>query len=1043
MNRFTLLAACLIIAGCAAPRTQVPSAHAAPMDEKEAPGEGADVILGGVGVEAGKFDRLRDITFGADGRLYTLETAGRDSTTAGDITGLGRVQIFDQDGHLQSTFSLGADAQADRAVNEKNEDGLMAAARIAVDGQNRVYVSFPLAGGVRVFDASGKKISDIPLPAAKALARGRDGKIVAVTSCALIRDDHWVWDGGDAFYILSPTAIERKIPLSQTLWNVQDADVAPDGDLIVLGAPAAEKYDWNPQPLLWRFDETGKVVSSIGSGQLTRSEDGSEPLHSVTVAKDGGMIAMTYGNPGFLVRYSSDGKNISRRAGQFRWAEAWSTHSDYTALALAPDGRLWVAVTRPNDPKDPNIATRHSRPVVLRAEANFFAPSQKGVMVADTRASGFAPTLQSPLPYNIAYEVGKPIEVDVVVPPARRTLDTVNISFRVFDAMGEVVTSGQKTLDLQGVTEARLPLSWTPPKFGAYSVVVDYKAGGTVLMSQANHFGVTPRFTNMPVLSEGQSRGDWEDAPRQVFVGLDLMRLHPSKGDDKLQTDLALAKQNGATVFVQLTDKKADFTPERATQVMNAIKGKVRYIELFNEPNFQFSPEEYATRAQVVYNAVKAIDPTVQVLGPAVCGMNLDWHEGFYKAGGKTTCDILSVHDYEGHESISPEHWRWKVGALRQLMTRYGDGTKPMWQTERAISSVRGGVLTGLSQAIRVTLQRDLWSSLGVPDDHNSHYYLNQGGYASVPSYEWSAQGPLPAAMATRARAAFIGTRPWVSNLDFGPTGNTLFLGARYRDATGETISVRNLIGAPMKAAFAVPAEVRVLVVDAWGNVLPIAPQNGTLTLELSQLPTYVRLSGTGTLTPKTWDWGQNLALNARVSITGKAENDPQNLTNGKLDTIHDGNPSGGTDGKQVVRLTEFSPTTPALVSLELGAPKRFDHVIVRGLRADNQFGALRDFDVQVRENGTWRTVATEKTDIPPTVMGTSADATAITFYGDDNAWIVSFAPVQSDAVRLVIRDATRGFEPDELAREQVAKAWGSANPLAASLREIEIYDAP
>ncbi|RYX84941.1 hypothetical protein EON83_08360 [bacterium] len=1043
MNRFTLLAAFIILAGCAAPPAQEQIASAAPLDAKDAPGEGADVILGGVGVETGKFDRLRDITFGLDGRLYTLESAGRDNTTAGALIGLGRVQIFGADGRLQSSFSLGDDAQADRAVNEKNEDALMAAARIAVDGQNRVYVSFPFAGGVRVFEASGKKLSDIPLPSVKALARMRDGKIVAVASNAIIQNDKWVWDGGDAFHILSSTAVERKVDFSQRLANVQDVDVAPSGDIIVLGAAFAEKYDWNPQPLIWRFDAAGKMLSSIGSGELTRSEDGSEPLHSVAVAKDGSMVAMTYGNPAFLVNYSADGKNITRRAGQFQWADPWSTHSSYTALAFDPNGRLWVAVPTPNDPKDPNLGMRHSRPVVLRTEADFFAPAQKGVVVADTRSSGFAPVLQSPLPYNIAYTVGAPIEVNVVVPPARRTLEAVDVSFRVFDAMGEVVATGQKSLDLKGGAEARLPLSWTPQKFGSYSFVADYKAGNQLLLSQAIHLGVTPRFANMPALEAGTSDGSWEDAARQKFVGLDLMRLHPAKGDDKLQSDLASAAKYGASVFIQLTDKKDDFTPQRATQIMNAVKGQVRYVELFNEPNFQFKPDEYVARAAAVYKAVKAVDPTVQILGPAVCGVSLTWHEEFYKAGGKATCDILSVHDYEGHEAISPEHWRWKFGALRQLMARYDDANKPIWQTERAISAVRGGVLTGLSQAIRVTLHRELLSSLGVPDDHNAHYYLNQGGYSSVPSYEWSAQGPLPAAMATRARAAFLGNRPWVGNLNFGPTGNTLFLGARYRDATGETVSLRNLVGAPLKASFDVPTETRVLVLDAWGNTLPVALQNGVLTLELSQLPTYVRLTGPAPLVPKPWNWGPDLAVGAQVSIAGKAENDAQTLTNGKLDTIHGENPNGDTDGKRVVRLLEFSPATPAIVTLELGAIKRFDHVIVRGLRADNQFGALRDFDVQVRQNGVWKTVSTQKTDIAPTVMGASADATAITFYGDDNAWISSFAAVQSDAIRLVIRDATRGFEPDEMAREQVVKAWGSANPLAASLREIEVYDAP
>jgi hypothetical protein len=1036
------------VAGCAAPRAQMPPVVAAPVvvsapatTSPLKPGEGSDLELGGFGLGAGHFVRLRDITFGTDGRLFTLESAGREKSPSGAVMGMGRVQVFDASGHFQSAFSIGNDAQSQSAAND-NEDGPMAAARLAVDSANRVYVSFPVAGLVRVFDAKGNKLNDIALPGAKVLARSRDGQIVAIASNRLIENGHWTWKGGDKMFLLSAKGIERSVALGQTLWNVQDVEVAPNGDVLALGAGALRQYDWNPAPLIWRFGATGKVVSSLGSGNATRSEDGSEPLHSLAVSSNGDISAMTYGNPGFLVRYSADGKRITRRQGQFKWADQWSAASGYTILAIDPSNRLWVGVTQPNDPGDPNLSTRSERPVVLRAEASFFDPAQKGVLVADARSLGFAPLLVSTTPGNISYEAGKPLEADVVVAPAKRNLSGVLVSFRVFDASGHALASGQKSLALRDGEGARLPLEFTPPRFGSYSLVADYQVGADTIASQAIFFGVTPRFPNMPVL--GDTPGGWEDAPRQAFTGLKLMRLHPDKGDAKLDADLAAAKQAGDVVFVQLTDKKERFTPARAREVMERIKGRVRYVELFNEPNFQFKPEEYVARAKPVYDAIKAVDPSVRVLGPAVCGIALGWHEAFYKVGGKATCDILSVHDYEGHESISPEHWTWKLGALRALMARYGDGDKPVWQTERAISSVRGGTLTGLSQAIRVTLHRDLLSSLGVPDDHNAHYYLNQGGYSDVPSYEWSAQGPLPGAMATRTRAALIGNRSFTGKLDFGPTGNSLLFGARYHDASGETISLRNLIGAPMRVEFAAPTGAQVF--DAWGNALPAPIRGGVLTLNLEQLPTYVRLSGTGTLKPKPWNWGRNLALNAKVSVQGKSENDLSNLTNGKLETIHVDNPLGSTDGKAVLRLTDFSPAKPAIVSLQLGAPAHFNSVIVRGLRADNTFSALLDFDVQAKQNGVWKTVSTFKANIPPSVSAPDSpgsDAKAITFYGDDNAWVLRFAPVQSDALRLVIRRGTFGFAPDDVARAQVVKTWGSARPQAASLREIEIYNAP
>jgi len=1052
MKRYILLASCAFIAGCAAPRAQMPLVSAQPAGNATAAttslrksGEGSDIELGGFGVGAGHFVRLRDMTFGADGRLYTLETAGHEKGKEGDVMGLGRVQIFDAQGQFQSAFLLGDDAQGQNAVTEKNEDGLMAASHLAVDGANRVYVSFPLAGIVRVFDSKGAKISDIAIPYTKALAKTRDGKIVAVASQSLVENGHWTWKGGDTLFFLSAKGIEKSVPLGQTLWNIADMDTAPNGDVVILGAKALEKYDWNPTPMIWRFDANGQVVSSIGSGNYARSEDGSEPLHSLVVSKNGDITAMTYGNPGKTVRYSADGKTATSNFGWFKWADSWSQASGYTILALAPDGRLWVGVTQVNDPNNPNDP--NDRPVVLRTNADFFAPTAKGVMVADARSLGFAPHLESLLPNNIAYNAGEPIQAKVVVAPAKRQLSSIIIEFQVYDASGVVVAKGQQPLELRDGQAAQTSLKFTPPRFGAYSLVANYQVGDTTLSSQAIHFGVTPRFPNMLALGDkqGDSGGGWEDPQRQAFTGLRLMRLHPDKGGDKwaekIDADLAGAKDANDLVFVQLTDNKARFTPERAREVMEHVKGRVRYVELFNEPNFSYSPEDYVKLARPVYDAIKAVDPTVQVLGPDVCGISPGWYEAFYKAGGKATCDILSVHDYEGHESISPEHWVWKMGELRRIMAKYGDEKKPVWQTERAISAVRGGLLTGLSQAIRVTLHRDLLSSLGIPDDHNSHYYLSEGGYSSVPSYVWCAQGPLPAVMAVRCRAAMVGGRAFAGSLDFGSTGNTLFMGERYSDATGETLSLRNIVGAPMDVPFACPKPVQVF--DAWGNALHPTTTKGVLTLSLGQLPTYVRMTGGANLRPIPWDWGQNLALGAKVSAEGKTENDLQNLTNGKLETMHADNPLGGTDGKAIVFLKDFSSDKPATVSLDMGAPKRFNSLIVRGLRADNAFSTLLDFDVQARQDGAWKTVSTYKTNMPPSVLGQSADSTAITFYGDDNAWVLHFPPVNADAIRLVVRRGTFGFAPDDLARQQVVKAWGNANPQAASLREIEAYLAP
>jgi hypothetical protein len=108
---------------------------------------------------------------------------------------------------------------------------------------------------------------------------------------------------------------------------------------------------------------------------------------------------------------------------------------------------------------------------------------------------------------------------------------------------------------------------------------------------------------------------------------------------------------------------------------------------------------------------------------------------------------------------------------------------------------VRAGHYIGLVQAIRTTLHRDLLETLGVPAEHNSHYYLNQAGYSSVPSYVWSKNGPQPAALALRTRHAMTTAtgHTFADSLDFGPTGDTFYQGLRFAGKDDDTVILRNL----------------------------------------------------------------------------------------------------------------------------------------------------------------------------------------------------------------------------------------------------------
>ena len=438
---------------------------------------------------------------------------------------------------------------------------------------------------------------------------------------------------------------------------------------------------------------------------------------------------------------------------------------------------------------------------------------------------------------------------------------------------------------------------------------------------------------------------------------------------------------------------------------------------------------------------IKAIDPKIQVMGPATVFMDIKWLGRLYELGFKEVSDIVSLHDYEGHESITPEHWRWKLGEVRKIMTAHGDGQKPIWQTERAITGVRGFNFMGLVQAIRTTLHRDLLETLQIPSEHNNHYYLNQGGYSSVPSYVWSKNGPHPAALALRTRHALTAAvgRRFAEQLDFGPNGNALFLGVRYAGDSGDTVSLRNLGTGDTDVNFEVEGADALATIDAWGNRAKTVVSKGQATLSLGQLPLYVDLPKGARLTPVRLDWGVNLALapQAAFSYSSTFKGELAWLNNGVIETYHAGNPNGDTNGKQIWQGDFPADPNGAAPTLEIAfkEPQRVDKLLLRGVRPDNAFCSILAYDLQCLDGGDWKTLAKVDRRRPASEEARTADATHATWMDDTNFYLNRFEPVTTTKLRLVFRSTSRGFVADDRAR-----AWGNVIPQRVGLREVEIY---
>ena len=355
--------------------------------------------------------------------------------------------------------------------------------------------------------------------------------------------------------------------------------------------------------------------------------------------------------------------------------------------------------------------------------------------------------------------------------------------------------------------------------------------------------------------------------------------------------------------------------------------------------------------------------------------------------------------------------------------------------------------------------------------DHNSHYYLNEGGYGSVPTYIWSPSGPHPAALALRTREALTKGRAYLGKVDFGPNGNEFFFGLRYgpRDGDGGLFIVRNLglIEAPKLILSGNPA-----VIDTFGNVAPLGTDK---TVVVGQLPTYLRVPAGGSVSFPQWNWGRNFAGEAKFSYSAPAINpaapktkakakpqpvndevgpapedavpnpnkllpqlltaDPtQLLTNGILETHHIGDPLGSTRSSPIFN-GEFS-SSPQTLDISFPSARPISRIAVFSEHGDNAFCALLDYDVEAMRNGAWKTLAQVRAPIAASTVANSFDTTTLTWNNDTNRSFVSFdQPVTTDKLRLVIRRVSFGFAPDEGVRH-----WSQLLPPHLMLKEIEVY---
>lgn len=123
-------------------------------------------------------------------------------------------------------------------------------------------------------------------------------------------------------------------------------------------------------------------------------------------------------------------------------------------------------------------------------------------------------------------------------------------------------------------------------------------------------------------------------------------------------------------------------------------KDDVDAYEIWNEPNGKRfwnprDPVAYARLLRKAYPAVKAVDPTAQVVMGGTEHVDLEWIENLYRAGAAGSYDVLAVHPYPSPADLppgaAPDGTRYRFRNLDELfvlMAEHGESRVPVWLTE-------------------------------------------------------------------------------------------------------------------------------------------------------------------------------------------------------------------------------------------------------------------------------------------------------------------------------------------------------------------------
>lgn len=417
---------------------------------------------------------------------------------------------------------------------------------------------------------------------------------------------------------------------------------------------------------------------------------------------------------------------------------------------------------------------------------------------------------------------------------------------------------------------------------------------------------------------------------------------------------------------------------------------------------------------------VHAGHPDAKAIGPCFVDITNEtrWR-AFLNAGGGNYVDAPSFHDYNTNVQGDINEGRANIETLLSWFDEYGVDYSEMWQTEATHSKIADLFAVAHPRRARITMIKTLmWEQYGVPMEKNPYWYDLNHGFWSYNSSAWTGfYSPNPQVGLMRTLADEVFGKNFHHAVDFGSVpANQMFLGNVYGDAVaGSTMA---LICASYMADSTVTLQIvgttdPIQVVDSWGNVTSVAQSSGRITVDVLDIPTYVRLpAGVNAYVWSVRDWGNTPApsVSATASVATLGGVAAGGIADDRFMTLY----SGGTSSPGI---THSASVLPDAAVVKFLADKSVERVIVWSGPCWQAMPGLLDFDVDTldADGVTWTTRATVTRTATSDWWGCAVWGTQReTFWNEQ--WIEDVklpSPVTTKGIRVYVRAASYGGEPD------------------------------